>query len=186
MITFSRTLVSLASLLLLAGCMLVEDFGDAWKKGKTDSCVNKIAEALYYSDFRRDPSDKDMDDHARVFTIDGFHFLMLKKDPSDTGGRMYRFRVFNGIFQRYRLDPVMRDAFEIAYPDAPVSLRNDTVSFVTLGEKEIALMKEIAAQDDYWEIEDQTLYNTMRNRSCAYDDRDLAALEAAEKGNRKP
>lgn len=180
-----RFVMPLVAILALSGCILVDDFSPQWEEGKTDSCTNKIAESLYYSEFRRDPEGKDMKTLARTFTLGKFHFLMLKQDVADKGGRMYRFGVTNGIFQRYRIAPGMRTQFERDYPDAPVSLKHDTVKLATLGKKEIALLSEISAKDDYWEIEDQTLYNTLRNPACIYEDRDLKALDEKDKAKAK-
>ncbi len=172
-------------LLILSGCILVNDFTPMWEKAEPDSCVSKIAESLYYSEFQRDPEGKKMDEHAHVFTLGNYHFLLLKKDVNDKGGRMYRFGIVHGIFQRYRLDPVMRDAFTIAYPDAPVSFRHDTVTLENLSPEVMKLLEEISGKEEYWEIEDQTLYNTMLNPLCRFDDRDLNALRKDE-GMDKP
>lgn len=176
-----RFIAPLAAMLMLSGCILVEDFAPEWEKGKTDSCTNKIAQSLYYSEFRRDPEGKDMNTLAHSFTLGAFHFLMLKQDASYQGGRMYRFGVTNGIFQRYRLNPAKRAQFERDYPNAPVSLKHDTVTLRSLGALEMKLLAEISAKPEYWEIEDQTLYNTLRNPACIFEDRDLAALEAKDK-----
>ena len=176
-----RIMAPLALLVALSGCILVDDFAPKWQAGKTDSCTNKIAQSLYLSEFRRDPEGKDMKELARSFSINNMHFLMLKKSSADAGGRMYRFGVVNGIFQRYRLDPSMKRAFEISYPNAPVSLAHDTVTFTKLGADEMKLLGEISGKTEYWEIEDQTLYNVLRNPTCIYEDRDLAAEDAAAK-----
>mgnify|MGYP003385809137 CR=1 FL=1 len=181
----SRFVMPLVAILALSGCILVDDFSPQWEKGKTDSCTSKIAESLYYSEFRRDPEGKDMKTLAHSFTLGKFHFLMLKQDVADKGGRMYRFGVTNGIFQRYRIAPGMRAQFERDYPDAPVSLKHDTVKLDALGEKEVALLSEISAKTEYWEIEDQTLYNTLRNPACIYEDRDLKALDEKDKAKDK-
>ncbi len=176
-----RTLASAGLLLLLSACMLVDDFSPAWDKGVTDSCTSKIAESLYYSEFRRDPNGKDMSQLARVLTLGDNHFLMLKQDEADRGGRMYRFRVTHGIFQRLRLDPTMRKTFEKDYPNAPVNLKHDTVNLSLLDEKTQKLLQEIGDKAEYWEIDDQTLYNTLLNPLCKFDDRDLEALKNKSK-----
>lgn len=177
----ARSIAPLLAILALAGCMLVDDFAPQWEKAKTDSCTTKIAESLYYSEFRRDPQGKDMNELARTMTLGKHHFLLLKQDAADKGGRMYRFQVVNGIFQRLRLDPVMRKAFEIAYPNAPVSLKHDTVQLANLDTDVTNLLTEIADNKDYWEIDDQTLYNTMLNPACLFEDRDLEALQNKRK-----
>ena len=119
-----------------------------------------------------------MDNIARgLKRPNGKNYLLLKKDAADKGGRMYRFEVVNGIFQRYRIVPTMRKTFEENYPDAPVSLERDTIAFETLGQKEWDLIDNIATQEEYWEQEDATLYNTFRNPSCHFDDCDLSRIE---------
>jgi hypothetical protein len=176
-----RILLPLGIVLMLSACLLVDNFSPEWKKGKTDSCTSKIAEALYFTEFRRDPEGKEINELARSFSIKPFHFLMLKQNASDAGGRLYRFNVENGIFQRYRINPTMRKTFEADYPNAPVSLARDTITLKKLGPDEMKLLGEISSKPDFWEIEDQTLYNTLRNPLCIYEDRDLAALEAKDK-----
>lgn len=176
-----RFLLPVVAFAMLAGCMLVEDFSAVWDKAETDSCTGRIAESLYYSEFRRDPANKDINALARVLTLDGQHFLMLKVEPTDKGGRMYRFGVVNGIFQRYRVKPVMRKPFEQEYPNAPVSLKHDTITLANLKPAVLSLLGEIAKKPEYWEIEDQTLYNTMLNPACKFEDRDLKAVEEGRK-----
>ena len=167
-------LLSALALLLLSACILVEDFGTAWDKAKPDSCLTKIAQSLYYAEFQRDPSEKHMDDLARGITLDGQNFLLLKKDPEDKGGRLYKFDVAPGhpstIFTRYRLVPTMRATFEKNYPNAPVSLKRDTVSIETLNAETEALLVTIAKNPKYWEAEDKVLYNTLHNPACRFDD----------------
>lgn len=167
-----RSAPTLVAALALAGCILVEDFGKRWSSAEPDACLRKLSESLYATEFRRDPTGMEMDDLARAITIDGQHYLLLKKETDDVGGRLYRFTVHNGIFQRYRLDPAMRDTFEKEYPDAPVSLKRDTVKLDTLDAKTEALLTDIANKPEYWQIEEQTLYNVLRNPDCRFDDRD--------------
>jgi hypothetical protein len=167
-----RRCLAMMALLLLGGCILVDDFGAQWNKGVADNCVSKIAESLYYTEFRRDPADKDMANLAHTITVGDAHFLMLKKNAEDKGGRMYRFVVAGKsyyIFQRFRLDPTMREPFEKEHPNAPVSLAHDTVTLAQLGDAEMKLLAEISAKPEYWEIEDQTLYNTMKNPTCQFN-----------------
>lgn len=164
-------------LLLLSGCILVDRFGAAWDKATPDMCLSKIAESLYYAEFNRDPSAYKIDDLARAITLDGEHYLLLKEAPGDEGGRLYRFRVVNGIFERFRLNPTMRKTFEANYPNAPLSLKRDTVTLKSLGEAEVKLLTNIAKQPEYWESEDKTLYNTLRNPTCRFEDRDLTKID---------
>lgn len=172
-----RSALALAASLLLSGCLVVEDFGHAWKDSSPDSCLNKLAESLYATEYRRDPSNLDMDEIAHGWTMEGNTYLLLKKSPEDKGGRLYRFQVVNGIFQRFRLDPAMRDLFEKDYPNAPVDLSRDTVTLKTLNADTEKLLTTIANKPEYWQVEEQALYNVVRNKACRFDDRDLTKEE---------
>lgn len=176
-----RFVAPLLALLMLAGCILVDDFSSAWNTAVPDSCTTKIAESLYYSEFRRDPEGKDISSLAHTLTLGKYHFLLLKQSAEDAGGRMYRFQVVNGIFQRFRLNPSMKKTFLKDYPNASVSFAHDTVNLATLGATETKLLAEIAGKAEYWEIEDQTLYNVLRNPLCKFEDRDLKALAEEDK-----
>ena len=169
---------AMVALALVSACMLVKDFGGTWTQAKPDKCLSKIASSLYYTEFQRDPAGIDIDTITRgLQRPNGKNYLLLKKDAADKGGRMYRFEVANGIFQQLRIVPTMRKTFEENYNDAPVSLERDTIVFEKLGQKEWELIDNIATQPEYWEIEDQTLYNSFRDPSCRFDDRDLSKIE---------
>lgn len=172
-----RPLLALTTALLLSSCLVVEDFGHAWKDSSADPCLTKLSESLYATEFRRDPTNMNIEDIAHGWTLDGNTYLLLKKDSADIGGRLYRFTVTNGIFQRYRLDPAMRSLFERDYPSAPVSLKRDTVTLTTLDASTEALLTDIANKPEYWQIEEQTLYNTARNEACRFEDRDFSKMD---------
>ena len=167
----------MSTALLLQSCLLVDDFGAAWKESAPDTCLNKITESLYATEFRRDPTGLDINTLAHGWTHEGQHYILLKKSADDKGGRLYRFTVVHGILQRWRLNPVMKETFEKDYPDAPVSLKHDTVRLDALNAKELALLTEIAGKPEYWQIEEQTLYNPLRNEACRFDDRDLKNMK---------
>ena len=179
--TVLSRILPLLALVLLSGCILVDDFGPVWEEAKPDACLGKIAESLYYAEFDRDPSSEITEDIARGWTLNGEHFLLLKKHAHDKGGRLYRFDVHAGIFERYRLNPTMRETFERDYPNAPVSLERDTVTIKTLDDKTKALLSEIAHKPEYWEFEDKILYNTMLNPSCRFEDRDFKKMAEEDK-----
>jgi hypothetical protein len=173
-----RPLLALAAAVaLLCSCILVRDFGPVWNEAKADPCLNKIAEPLYQGEFRRSVEGKNIENLARAFRHGDANYLLMKKDADDAGGRLYRFRVRNGIFMRYRVVPTMREQFEHDYPDAPVDLSRDTITLDALGDKELALLDKISADEGYWEIEDQTLYNVLMNPACRFDDRDLTQYD---------
>lgn len=173
-----KQLIALGALAALTACMLVKDFGASWQEAKPDACISALMNSMYYTEFSRNPEGKDMNALAHAITRpNGKTYLLIKADADDKGGRMYRFQVVNGIFQRFRLVPTMRATFEQNYPDAPVSLARDTIQFEQLSEKEWELIDNIATQEEYWEIQDQSLYNTFRNPECRFEDRDLSALD---------
>lgn len=171
----------------LTSCILVDDFGARWGEAKPDACVGKIAAALYYGEFRREMPMQESDNYARAITLGGQPYLLLKKQLDDKGGRLYRFTVKHGIFERYRLNPTMREAFEREHPNAPVSLARDTVTLAALTPEIEALLATISQDARYWESEDKTLYNPMRNPLCRFEDRDLKHLDDEKpKKKRKP
>ncbi len=176
-----KRLLPLLSLVLLNACLLVDDFGSAWKEAQPDPCLDKIMESLYAGEYSRDYGKTDFAELGRGWTYKNEHFILLKQSASDAGGRLYRFRVVNGIFERYRLNPTMRETFAKEYPDAPVHMRRDTIRVETLDDATKKLLIEIVQKPEYWEVEDKTLYNTIRNPTCRFEDRDLKKLEADEK-----
>lgn len=176
-----RRLLPMLALMLLSACILVDDFSSVWDEAKPDPCLSKIAESLYYAEYSRDPSSQNIDNLARGWTLNGEHFLLLKKHAGDKGGRLYRFDVSHGIFERFRLDPTMRAQFEKDYPNAPVSLRRDTVTLRSLDAPERKLLSAIAKKPEYWEYEDKILYNTLRNPSCRFEDRDFKKMDEEDK-----
>lgn len=172
-----RTLASLALLATLCGCLIVDDFGAFWNEGKEDPCLSKIAESIHYQAFKRDLQQGDINALARGVKLGDHLFLLLKKTKGDDGGYLYRFRVENGIFMRYRLNPVMRETFEKEHANAPISLRHDTVTIAKLNKESVGLLTTIASDDRYWQKEDSTLYNPLKNPLCPFEDRDLKTLD---------
>lgn len=181
-----RQIALLASLALLSACILVDDFGNRWQQASLDPCLEPIAKSLYVTEFRRDPG-ATMDGLARALTLKGHHYLLLKKSPDDKGGRLYRFTITAGkefharhaILQRWRLDPAMREVFARDYPNAPATIDRDTVTLPNLEGTSEELVTEIANKPEYWQIDDQMLYNTLRDPRCRFDTRDLS--EEADK-----
>ena len=177
MLSLTKKLLPLLACTLLSACILVDDFADAWTQSQPDPCLSKIAQSLYYSEFQRDPGERDIDALAHGWRLGDRNFLLLKKEIADKGGRLYRFDVIDGqpspIFRRFRLAPTMRKAFERDYPNAPVSLKHDTVTLDTLDAKTEKLLADIAHRPEYWEVEDQAMYNPIGNPTCRFDTRDL-------------
>lgn len=180
---YLRSFFSLfAMITLLSACIMVDDFGKRWEEAEPDTCLNDIAKALYVGEFRRDVEGKPIENLARALTLNGQHYLLLKKEPHDKGGRIYRFSMSTGkelhanhvVFQRWRLDPAMRDTFTQDYPNSVARLGRDTVTLPNLEGDAEKLLNEIANKAEYWQIDDQALYNNLRNPSCRFDTRDLS------------
>lgn len=187
-----RFLGALATLLLLSGCILVDDFGKRWDEAKPDFCLNDIAKSLYIAEFRHNPDDDqvNIENLARAITLDGQHYLLMKKHPDDKGGRIYRFTISAGkelhashvVFQRWRLDPSMRETFLHDYPNSVAKLNRDTVTLPNLEGDAEKLLGDIANKPEYWQIDDQTLYNSLRSPLCHFETRDLQADEKFRPG----
>ena len=164
-------------MLTLSGCLLVRDFGSAWEKATPDACLSPIAAALHFEQFQRNLNEGEINTLARGISLDGKNFLLLKNQAGDAGGNMYFFKVESGIFYRYRLNPARRAQFEEAFPDAPVSIRRDTVTLPNLEGKAREVLMAVASQTDYWEVADSSMYNPLRDPQCRFEDRDLSTLD---------
>jgi hypothetical protein len=163
--------------LLLTACIVVDDFGDVWKKAEGDICLNRINVALYHQVHEREVQEDLIERVARGVTLDGHHYIVMKEKASDKGGFLFRFTVKNGVFTRYKLNPTMRKQFLSAHPDAPVQIDDNTVTLHILDDTHVALLNTVADEDKYWEMDDRTLYNPLRNKLCRFEDRDLQALK---------
>ncbi|MFZ4124617.1 MAG: hypothetical protein ACOYJ2_00915 [Rickettsiales bacterium] len=162
--------------LLLTACIVVDDFGAQWKAAKGDICLNRINTALYSQVHERE-APEDIALVARGITLDKHDYILMKEKPSDTGGFLFRFTVKEGVFTRYKLNPTMRKQFLKDYPNAPVAIDDSTATLTSLDTDRIALLNKIADDAKYWEVDDRTLYNPLRNTLCRFEDRDLEALE---------
>ena len=65
----------------------------------------------------------------------------------------------------------MRETFKKIYLNSGVILSEDTVTIEKLDTASRKLLAEISSKPDYWEMEDQTLYNPLRNPLCLFEDR---------------
>ena len=172
-----KSFVTLLAALCVSGCLIVEDFGNKWEEATPDACLNRIADSLYYQTFQRSLEKGEIAAHTRGLAIEELRFLLLKKDPADTGGNLYRFEVENGVYAQFRLNPAMREQFAEEYPNAPVRIERDTVVLPKLDEKTVTLLLAVARDARYWEKKDAHLYNPLRNPNCPFEDRDLTTLD---------
>ena len=172
-----RALPLLLLLPLLAGCIIVKDFGKIWEQASGDICLNRITEALFYQVHTREIAADQIDTVARGTTLDGHNYILLKESAGDKGGFLYKFTVKEGVFTRYKLNPAMRKTFLKENPDTDVSFYLDTVRIDSFSPENLALLNKIAGDDRYWEPDDKTLYNTQLNPLCRFEDRDLSKME---------
>lgn len=172
--------LALLVLPLLTACIIIGDFGDAWDKAEGDICLNRINEALYPQVYERDVPETDIATLARGITLGDTHFILMKKQMKDAGGFLFRFTVEQGVFTRYKLNPTMRKTFLAENPDAPVKLSDSTVTLAKLDDASVALLEKIAKDARYWEVDDKTLYNPLKNTLCRFDDRDEETLKALD------
>ena len=169
--------LAIAALCWLSGCIIVSDFGDYWAKSVEDPCLNRIADSLYYQTFQRRLETGEVSALTRGLEIEEQRFLLLKKNPEDAGGNLYRFEIENAVYTEFRLNPAMRERFEEEYANAPVEIVRDTVRLERLDEKTVSLLLTIARDARYWEKKDAHLYNPLRNPTCPFDDRSEAELK---------
>lgn len=161
--------------LLLNACIVIDDFGDAWKKAEGDICLNRINTALYAQVHEREVREDTIESLARGITLNGNHYILMKEKPSDKGGFLFRFTVKEGIFTRYKLNPTMRDRFTRDYPDASVNITDTTVTLANISPENLRLLTAISKEKIYWQEDDRTLYNPIQNKLCRFEDRDLNA-----------
>lgn len=172
-----KRFIILLVLPLLAACIVVDDFGSVWERAEGDICLNRINAALYQQVHEHEVKEENIATVARGITLDGHHFILMKEKPTDKGGFLFRFTVKEGVFTRYKLNPTMRKQFLETYPNAPVIVGDDTITLTALDDAQVKLLSKIAADEKYWENDDRTLYNPLRNKLCRFEDRDLEALD---------
>jgi hypothetical protein len=162
---------------LLSACVAASNFGNYWQKSLMDPCLMRIGEAVHFAQFNRTLQEKEITTLVRGLKLQNHYFMLLKERAGDVGGNLYRFEVTNGIFQRYRLNPAMRKVFAHDYPQAPVHFRFDTARLDLRDKNAVALLLEIAAKPDYWQVESKAMYNPTLDAACPFEDRDLRTIE---------
>jgi hypothetical protein len=158
---------SLLLFLLLAACIVVDDFGTYWAKGKSDSCINDI---LYDSMHRDDDQIqmKTITQMVRVITIGDSDFIMMRGKPEDKGGDLIHYRVEGGDYISYRLNENKRGDFLRAHPQSPVVVTEDSATIPLLDAKSAVLLAEIARDESYWMESDRQPYNPKHRPECPH------------------
>lgn len=152
--------------LMLSSCLLVDDFGDAWTQAHYDLCVARISRDLYYRIYNREVSESQMEPLARVLRDGDTTYLLLKENPDDAGGRLYRIAVDHGFYLQYRPVPTARERFTAEFPDSPISLRFGLARTPALTPEVLRELRLTAQHPGYWEIEDKALYNPWTSPAC--------------------
>src|SRR5262245_55033530 len=78
-----------ALMLLLLGCIQVDDFGTYWEKGFVDSCIKDIL----LTEMAEDIAAGKPTPAIRSLNINGHLFIMMRDKPEDKGGELVRYDV---------------------------------------------------------------------------------------------
>jgi hypothetical protein len=158
---------SLLFFLLLAACIVVDDFGTYWAKGKSDSCINDIIFASMHRDDDKIEM-KSVIQTVRVTTIGDYDFIMMRGKSDDKGGDLIRYRIEGGDYISYRLNENKRGDFLRAHPQSPVIVTEDSATIPLLDAKSAALLAEIAGDESYWIESDRQPYNPKHRPDCPH------------------
>lgn len=151
---------------LLLACIDVEDFGEYWKKGFIDSCVNDIVMHSMTEESDEQDSQQYKDVQLRSIKIGKQLFLMFKNKAEDKGGSMIRYRIDGSDYISYRLDENKRTDFLKAHPNSPVVLSDETATLPLLNAESAKLLEEVANDDSYWVETGHEPYNPENRTDC--------------------
>jgi len=150
---------------LLAGCVVVDDFGKYWDKGFVDFCVND----LILRDMEDDNEGEKVKDMALRSVRLGKHtFLMMRDHPGDKGGNLVRYTIEGDDYITYRLNDSKREDFLQNNPDAGIVLTQETATIPLLNDKMAELLTTIADDDRYWLENTRQPYNPTLRTDCAH------------------
>jgi len=158
-----KGLLSACAACMLAGCIVVDDFGEYWAKGSVDPCVNAILDG----DMREDGEPvADINTVARSLHMGTHRFAMLRDLPEENKGNLFRYAVKDGSFVMYRLNEKMRDAFTIRYPDSGVIIDSATAKIPVLDARMMNILVQIADDPEYWIEASREPYNPQQRLEC--------------------
>lgn len=148
----------------LAGCIVVDDFGDAWSKGFIDNCVNELA--LTDNEYNRPHSPHAKGMVMRSLRVGNHTFLMIREHMRDKGGNMIRYKIDSGDYVAYRLNESKREDFAKEYPDSSVVLTSETATIPVLDSKSTAMLSRVADDESYWVESRRVPYNPGHRDDC--------------------
>lgn len=153
-----------ALVLVLSGCIVVDDFGSYWNKGFIDNCVNSIVNANHDDDRRHNTQPKPM--LLRSLRVGSHTFLMMRDDMASKGGNIMLYKIVDGDYISYRLNESKREDFSRDYPNSMVVLTSETASIPVLNNESIALLSQVADNESYWVESHRETYNPARRADC--------------------
>jgi hypothetical protein len=157
-----RWQLSLLTCLALMACINVDDFGVYWNEGTLDPQLEgswmpekqAADQCLRFKknkdSYQFDNGDKEVPD-ARTLAIGSYSFLMVKK-PKEKDGQLYKYTATKDSFVIYQLNKEKKEDFLKKYNTSNVVFENDVVKIKVLNKPSIAMLRNIAAQDNYWQV----------------------------------
>lgn len=152
--------------LALAGCIVVDDFGDYWNKGFIDNCVNEIALTDHDHDKPRNSHSKTL--LMRSLRVGKHTFLMMREDMGDKGGSIVRYKIEDGDYVAFRLNESKREDFMLEYPESGAVLTSDTATIPVLNKDSIAMLSQVADDESYWVESRREVYNPAKRDDCIH------------------
>lgn len=162
--TVPKVILGLIALLLLGGCILVDDFGEYWNKGIIDeklegkwhnqSASDSGLEIVREGDHYRIIYTKQNQEYeeAKTIILDGYSFLMVKQKKDKTGGVMYPYIVENNKLVFFAPDKKKKDEFIRNFVSKDTEIYQASVRVKILNEDTAKLLKDIAKREDYWVV----------------------------------
>lgn len=160
--SFRSFLLLLISAFALAGCIVVDDFGEYWDKGFIDHCVNDIMNSGESS--RSGKPRKTL--LMRSLRVGNHTFLMVRERASEAGGNLMLYEIEDGQFVSYRLNESKREDFLRDYPDSGVVLTSETAAIPKLTPESVELLDRVADDASYWMESRRERYNPARKKDC--------------------
>ena len=152
----------LLTCLVLVACIDVNDFGVYWKKGTVDPLLKgswkddkNPEECIAYKPNGESYilSMGDEDHVARTLVIGTHHFLMMKK-KGEKGGQLIKYSADKNHFTFYQLNKDKKKDFLAHYNTKNIVFGKDdvVVTINVLNPATISMLKDISAQEDYWQV----------------------------------
>lgn len=158
----ARFLLMLPVLLLLGGCIAVEDFGPYWDSAKIDPTLEgtwkseregglgatftMVSPNLYEMQMGDEASPQ----FVRTLDVDGNTYLMVKTNEDSTGGTLIPYIIQEGWLILFAPDRDQASAFAKAYPNGPFIIARSSISLRQLTPETMKALAEVTAVTEYW------------------------------------